>query len=65
MDSILIADASRYAGQYVTTEDFGKTTVISSSKSAVQAYKEAITKGFLDPVIIYVPAENEREYACS
>lgn len=59
MENILVADAARYVGQYVTTADFGKTEVITSSKSAVEAYNNAKELGYTDPVLIYVPLEGE------
>ncbi len=59
MENILVADASRYVGQYVITEDFGKVDVVASSESAEVAYTMAIELGYKDPVIIYVPKEGE------
>ena len=59
MDNILVADATQYIGQYVTTADFGETKVISASDNAVEAYNDAINQGHLEPVLIYVPAEGE------
>ena len=59
MDNILIADATKYVGQYVTTARFGETNVITASENAVDAYNQAINLGFNDPVLIYVPIEME------
>lgn len=64
MDSILVVEAHRYAGQYVTTADFGQTEVITASPSAISAYKQAVSKGYKDPVIIYVPKDGEQCHAC-
>ena len=59
MENILVADAYRYVGQYVTTADFGETQVVSASKNAIEAYNEAVKRGFSNPVLIYVPLESE------
>ena len=59
MDNILIANAEQYLGQYVTTADFGETEVITSSENAIEAYDSAISQGFSDPVLIYIPKEGE------
>lgn len=59
MESILVANAARYVGQYVTTADFGETAVITTSNDAVEAYNSAIELGYSDPVLIYVPLEGE------
>lgn len=55
MTELLIENAEFYYGKYVTVSDFNDKTVITYSESAAEAYKEAQEKGFLDPVLIYVP----------
>ncbi|MCK5356516.1 MAG: hypothetical protein KAJ63_15475 [Methyloprofundus sp.] len=59
MENVLVAHSESYLGQYVTTSDFDDINVISASPSAVQAYKEAVKKGYDDPVLIYIPRVGE------
>ncbi|MGZ8924494.1 MAG: hypothetical protein ACXW2E_01290 [Nitrososphaeraceae archaeon] len=59
MHNYLIDNASEYANQYVTVEDFGHTTVLTASTSAIDAYNQAIELGFSSPVLLYIP-----EYDC-
>lgn len=54
MASILIRE-NRYSGKYVVIKDYKDSAVISHGDDPVVAYKEALKKGFTDPVIIYIP----------
>lgn len=55
MTEFLVDNAEIYYGKYVTFPDFNDKTVIASSESAVEAYREAQAHGFDDPVLLYVP----------
>ncbi len=59
MTNVLVANSEKYSGQYVTTENWDSSEVICSSKSAYDAYTCAVEKGFNDPVVIYVPTEED------
>ena len=54
----LIISDKDYSGLYVTAAHDSQK-VISSSDSPAEAYNEAKDKGCDDPVLIYVPGEDE------
>ena len=45
----------KYSGCYVAIEDFDKGVVISSGKDPQKVYEEAVKKGYLEPVIVFIP----------
>ena len=55
----LIKNSEAYRGLYVTTRSFDSQIVVSSSASASEAYDEAKEKGYVTPVLIYVPTKEE------
>ncbi|MFH1173060.1 MAG: DUF5678 domain-containing protein [bacterium] len=57
MEQTLITER-KYNGRYVAIIDFKDNTVISDGKDPVEAYEKAIKKGFLDPVILFVPLKD-------
>lgn len=66
MEHVMVAEAFRYEGQYVTKATFNTTEVLTSSTSAVNAYREAQAQGYIDPVLLYVPKDEEDDcYAYS
>ena len=60
MNKPLIIGDKDYGGMYVTTAQ-GSQEVISSSDSPAEAWSEA-KKECNDPVLIYVPNEDEPTY---
>jgi hypothetical protein len=59
MQQILVANAELYKGKYVATSDWGESKVISSSVKAIDAYKTAKDTGCKEPVIFYIPKDDE------
>ena len=56
MTNVLIKE-KRYRGQYVAIKDFKKPTVIAHGTDPKEVYKQAIKKGYTEPVIMQVPAK--------
>lgn len=54
MEQTLITEA-KYNGRYVAIKDFRDGTVIGDGKDPQEAYEKAIKKGFVEPVILFVP----------
>lgn len=57
MDQVLIKE-KKYAGNYVAIEDYTENKVIASGKNPQKVYAEAVKKGFLDPVILFIPSKD-------
>lgn len=57
MEQVLIKD-KKYNGRYVTIKDFSDPTVISDGKDPQEAYEKALKKGFVNPVILFVPVKD-------
>lgn len=56
---LLVDDYEKYMGQYVTTSSFDSTVVVTWSSSAKEAYQQAIAKHVPDPVLIYIPTNED------
>ena len=57
MEQVLIRE-KKYSGYYVAIEDFNKAVVISYGKDSQKVYEEAVKKGYLEPVIVFVPTKD-------
>ena len=57
MEQVLIKE-KKYSGYYVTIEDFDKRDVISYGDDPQLVYEEAVKKGYLEPVIVFVPTKD-------
>lgn len=53
MSDVMVKNADKYQGQYVCLETWDSDDVISHSESAAEAYREAVSLGCDDPVIVY------------
>ncbi len=62
MNNTLVAEKGIHRGKYVTTCSPTSQEVISSSESPVEAYNQAKKAGCDDPVLIYIPADNEHTF---
>ena len=56
MDNILVKD-EKYNGRYVALKDFNDSTIISDGRDPKEAFENAIKKGVLEPVILYIPVK--------
>lgn len=56
MEQILIKD-KKYYGQYIAIKDFGESFIICHGKDPKKVYEDAVKKGYLEPVIIFIPAK--------
>lgn len=57
MEQVLIKE-KKYYGQYVAIRDLNEPIVITYGKDPRRVYEEAIKKGYLDPVILFVPTKD-------
>lgn len=57
MEKILV-NTDEFNGRYVAVKSFDDNTIVGAGDNPETALKEAETKGFKDPVLIYVPEEN-------
>lgn len=48
-------NGEQYDGQYVAVKSFFNREVISHGKQPADVLKEAIEKGFSDPVLLFIP----------
>jgi hypothetical protein len=55
MDKVIVKNGKKYSGQYVAMKSFSDRTVISHGHEAEPVLKAARERGFLHPVIFYVP----------
>ncbi len=62
MEHCLILNSEKYEGKYVATKDAVSREVISSSVNPVDAYNEAVRKGVLSPVLLYIPQHDESSF---
>jgi hypothetical protein len=53
MESCLL-NTAEYNGKYVTFENDSSNTVIGSGATPQEAWDQAISKGYLSPVLLYV-----------
>ena len=54
MEQVLIKDR-KYSGQYVVIKDLNDSTIITHGDDPKTVYEEAVKKGFLEPIILFVP----------
>ncbi|MCR4292314.1 MAG: DUF5678 domain-containing protein [Candidatus Kuenenia sp.] len=57
MEKILV-NTDEFNGRYVAVKSFDDNTIVGVGDNPEIALKEAETKGFKDPVLVYVPEEN-------
>ena len=60
MGNILIADGPAYSGLYVVTDGPLSKEVVAAAASPERALLDARAAGATDPVLVYVPREDER-----
>ena len=56
MDNVLVRD-EKYSGRYVALKNFDDPTIVSDGKDPKEAFENAIKKGIIDPVILYIPVK--------
>jgi hypothetical protein len=54
MEKVLI-NSDQYNGRYVALKSFDDNTIIGAGDDPETAIKEALSKGYHDPVLLYVP----------
>lgn len=52
---VLLKDGEKYGGKYVATQSFMCHKVVSFGNDMKNVRKEAQDKGFINPVVFYVP----------
>lgn len=57
MEQVLIKE-TKYGGQYVAIKDFDSPIILASGDDPQKVYDEAVNKGYLEPVILYIPAKD-------
>ena len=57
MENVLIKD-KKYSGQYVVIKDMDDPEVISYGEDPQTIYNEAVSKGYSEPVILFVPKDD-------
>jgi len=53
----LVSD-NQYEGKYVALRSFQDNTVVASGAEPSDVLNEAEGKGFLDPVVVFIPQSN-------
>jgi hypothetical protein len=56
MDNVLVRDEG-YNGRYVALKNFDDSTIVSDGKDPKEAFENAIKKGVIEPVILYIPVK--------
>ncbi len=51
----VLVKTDKYNGRYVAMKSFKDNTIVGSGKDPQTALKEAASKGFKDPVLVYIP----------
>ncbi len=54
MEQVLIKE-QKFEGKYVALQDIDHPSPIADGISPDEVYKAAVQKGFVDPLILYVP----------
>jgi hypothetical protein len=54
MDQVLIKDR-KYSGQYVVIKNLSDPTILAHGDDPKTIYEEALKKGFIEPIILFVP----------
>ena len=57
MSNVLIK-GNKYQGQYVALKDFDNPVVIAHGIDPQKVHKQAVKKGYKEPVIMHVPDKN-------
>ena len=55
---IVLVNTNEYDGRYVAMKSFDDRTVVGVGDDPEAAIKDALRKGYEDPVIIYVPEKD-------
>jgi len=53
------AEFEEYVGQYVCLENYSSRKIITSSCDPTLALHDARARGFLEPVIVYIPRKGQ------
>ena len=56
MEQVLIKE-KKFEGKYVALEDLDHPSPIADGKNPQEVYDSAVKKGFLTPLIIYIPVQ--------
>ena len=51
----VLVKTDKYNGRYVAMKSFKDNTIVGSGKDPKTALREASSKGFKDPVLVYIP----------
>jgi hypothetical protein len=51
----VLVKSDQYNGQYVAMKSFEDNTIVGSGEDPETALKEAASKGFKDPVLVFIP----------
>ena len=62
MENLLVDEQDEYKGRYVTTCSPTSHKVVSSSASPSEAIEKAKASGCDEPILIYIPKENENTF---
>ena len=54
MERVLV-NTDKYNGQYVAMKSFDDSTIVGVGDDPETALKEALSKGYNDPVFLYIP----------
>ncbi|MBE0426216.1 MAG: hypothetical protein IBX72_06180 [Nitrospirae bacterium] len=54
----LLVNTSDYNGRYVAMKSFDDNTIVGVGDDPEKALKDAETKGFKNPVLLYIPEED-------
>jgi hypothetical protein len=57
MEKILVT-TEEYNGRYVAMKSFDDNTIVGVGDNPEQALKEAESKGFKNPVLLYIPEKD-------
>jgi len=57
MQNILVKD-EKYSGRFIALKDFIDPTVIVDGKTPKEVLEKAISKGYKNPVILFVPIKD-------
>jgi hypothetical protein len=53
----ILTKNTKYDGKYVALKSFDKQVVIGKGSTPQEAYDKAISKGYSNPVITFIPAK--------
>ncbi len=57
MEKVLV-NTDKYDGRYVAMKSFDDNTIVGVGDSPEKALKDAESKGFKDPVLLYIPEKD-------